>query len=393
MSDIFGHYSKISMERNIPSMILNTRKASDGQHNTPKKHKCTILYPKNDKSEWTDLSNTKNAIFLAGPCPRSNYRETDWREKIYDIFDSLEFHGTLINPTNDKYDATNKDELKIQTDWENEGMKRASAIIFWLDRSATHPGFTSNVEIGMWLGKKGVFVAMPPECTSNANRYIRIKLEEAGQKVYDSLEDVIQAVCADLNIGGRKFITSDTHFGQERTLTLSRRPFANVQEMDLEIISNWNKSVRMNDIVYHLGDFGDKAEYLNGLNFKEFHLVKGNYEYGDNPQNDTSYTLPVMAAMEGVYIYDTDELTIEDGGFTYTLRHKPIYGDTHEDDTKFYLFGHIHGRAQMKKNGFDVGVDTPYARYGLYNFELVNWIRNAIEKGYYDEQVYTPIAK
>ena len=32
------------------------------------------------------------------------------------------------------------------------------------------------------------------------------------------------------------------------------------------------------------------------------------------------------------------------------------------------------------RNGFDVG-GTPYARYSLYDFELVNWIRNAIEKG------------
>lgn len=100
-----------------------------------------------------------------------------------------------------------------------------------------------------------------------------------------------------------------------------------------------------------------------------------------------------MTSMEGVHIYDTDELTIEDGGFTYTLRHKPIYSDIPGDDAKFYLFGHIHGRAQMKRNGFDVGVDTPYAHYGLYDFELINWIRNAIEKEYYDDQVYTPIAR
>lgn len=386
MSNIFGTYSRITTDRK-PCRPLDRLKMTN-ESVSSKQHKCTILYPKNEKGEWTDLSNVKNAIFLAGPCPRSNYREADWREKIYDLFDALEFRGVLINPTNDKFDTYNSDELRLQTDWEHEGMKRASAIIFWMDRSNDHPGFTTNVEIGMWLGKKGVFAAMPPECTKNANRYIRIKLEEAGQKVYDSLEDVIQAVVADLNIGGRKFITSDTHFGQERTLTLSRRPFANVKEMDLEMISNWNKNVRMNDTVYHLGDFGDKAEYLNGLNFKEFHLVKGNYEYGENPQKDTTAILPIMAAMDGVHIYDTDELTIEDGGYTYTLRHKPIYNDSNEDNSKFYLFGHIHGRAQMKRNGFDVEADTPYARYGLYDFELVNWIRNAIEKGYYDEQVF-----
>lgn len=350
--------------------------------------KFTVVYPKNDNNTFTDLSNTKNAIFLAGPCPRENYKDEDWREKIYPIFEKLEFDGVIINPTNDHYDVNNADELKLQTEWEREGLMRASAIIFWLDRSDEHPGFTSNVEIGNWMGKKGVYVAMPPECTKNANRYIRTRLEAMSQKVYDSLEDVISAVVSDLKTGGRKFITSDTHFGQERTLTLSRRPFMNVKEMDLAMISNWNKTVRMNDTVYHLGDFGDDANYLNGLNFKEFHFVKGNYEYGESPKNDTSYILKDMEKMEGVHIYDTDELTIEDSGYEYILRHKPLEGNV-ADVSKFYLFGHIHGRCQMKKNGFDVGVDTPYAQFGLYNFEFVNWIRNAIDKGYYDENVYT----
>ena len=45
----------------------------------------------------------------------------------------------------------------------------------------------------------------------------------------------------------------------------------------------------------------------------------------------------------------------------------------------------------MKRNGFDAS--TPYARYSLYDFELVNWIRNAIEKGYYDEQVFADKCK
>lgn len=391
MSDIFGKYGRITMEHH-PCHPLDRFRIVHRPMNTPKEHKCTILYPKNDNGEFTDLSEIKNAIFLAGPCPRSNYGEEDWREKIYDIFDSLEFRGVLLNPTNDKYDANNADEFKLQTQWEYEGMKKASAIIFWLDRSDKHPGFTSNVEIGNWMGKKGVFVAMPADCTKHANRYIRTRLEQIGQKVYDTLEEVIQAVVADLNVGGRKFITSDTHFGQERTLTLSRRPFLNVKEMDLEMISNWNKTVRMNDTVYHLGDFGDSADYLKCLNFKEFNLVKGNYEYGENPNNDTSYILNDMQAMEGVTIYDTDALTIEDGGYEYVLRHKPMQ-DGSADDSKFYLFGHIHGRAQMKRNGFDVGVDTPYAKYGLYDFELVNWIRNAIEKGYYDDHVYTDKCK
>ena len=37
-----------------------------------------------------------------------------------------------------------------------------------------------------------------------------------------------------------KFFTSDTHFGQERALTLSMRPFDSVDEMDITIIKNIN---------------------------------------------------------------------------------------------------------------------------------------------------------
>ena len=73
--------------------------------------------------------------------------------------------------------------------------------------------------------------------------------------------------------------TSDTHFGSERTLELSKRPFKSVEEMDNTIISNWNKVVAPEDYVFHLGDFGDykRVKELNG----KIVLVKGNYENKD----------------------------------------------------------------------------------------------------------------
>ena len=62
------------------------------------------------------------------------------------------------------------------------------------------------------------------------------------------------------------YFTSDTHFGSQRTLELSKRPFANVGEMDFALMTNWNKTVSQEDVVYHLGDFGNynMAQYLNG---------------------------------------------------------------------------------------------------------------------------------
>mgnify|MGYP001387686297 CR=1 FL=1 len=50
------------------------------------------------------------------------------------------------------------------------------------------------------------------------------------------------------------WFTSDTHFGQQRTLELSRRPFKDVAEMDNTMVKNWNNLVSPKDTVYHLGD-------------------------------------------------------------------------------------------------------------------------------------------
>ena len=53
--------------------------------------------------------------------------------------------------------------------------------------------------------------------------------------------------------GTKLWFTSDTHFGSKRTLELSKRPFDTVEDMDSQIIENWNKAVGKNDTVIHLG--------------------------------------------------------------------------------------------------------------------------------------------
>jgi calcineurin-like phosphoesterase family protein len=67
------------------------------------------------------------------------------------------------------------------------------------------------------------------------------------------------------------YFTSDNHFGHKNIIEFCDRPFANVQEMDDEMIRRWNEVVRPKDRVYHLGDFtlsGRKqaAEYMSELN-------------------------------------------------------------------------------------------------------------------------------
>ena len=39
------------------------------------------------------------------------------------------------------------------------------------------------------------------------------------------------------------FFTADTHFGHENVIRFDNRPFASVEEMDAEMIRQWNNKV------------------------------------------------------------------------------------------------------------------------------------------------------
>ena len=352
-----------------------------------KKEGLKIIKPKTSKtSTFTKLDKIKNAIFLAGPCPREDYANNDWRTKAFEILENLCFDGYVITPTNDNYNADTKDELSMQTKWEYEAMHKASAIVMYLDRTDKNPGFTSNVEYGLYSKYPGMFVCIPEGVTKGANSYIKIVCEQKDIPVFSTLEDTLAAVVKDLDRGPQNWYLSDTHFNQERTMTLSRRPYKTVWEMDMDMISNWNKRIRKNDTVYHLGDFGENGKYLDCLNFKTLKFTKGNYERDGKSPN----VLKDMKGRKDVEIYDNDECKAESGEFKYTMRHEPISGNKVEKG-ETVLYGHIHGRQLVKQNGVDVGVDAH--RMCPCSQEEVDFFANCLAKGYYDEQVFADKCK
>lgn len=345
-----------------------------------------------DGEEFSPLTDMRNSIFLAGPCPRKDFSD-DWRFKAFEILEKIGFDGTVITPSNKNYKAmeerfsiSKEDALWKQTEWERSAMHLASAIVFWIPRDKAHPARTTNVEFGEWYTEPNIFVGWPQDAENN--EYLALKMKEQGAVPFHDLEQMLQAVDRRLNFEDSTFwFTSDTHFSQQRTLEFSRRPFVDTTEMDLRMFSNWNKRVTMNDTVVHAGDFCDIENIetllptiIGNLNFKKMHWVLGNYDrkVRDKIEKFVSNCDRDIVLHEKQYRFKT-------GTRSFVVVHEPNDFPIEAGTDDIILFGHIHGRSFAKRNGFDLGID--YHGYAPISLADVEWFANAMK--YWDENVFS----
>jgi len=116
------------------------------------------------------------------------------------------------------------------------------------------------------------------------------------------------------------FITSDTWFGRKEILKIANRDFKNVTQMNDELIKRWNKKVKKDDVVFHLGNFAwdpMSASYaLELLNGKIF-FITGNSDLALSE---------VVENFENCMIINADILDIELETYKYDLvvSHYPL---------------------------------------------------------------------
>jgi calcineurin-like phosphoesterase family protein len=89
----------------------------------------------------------------------------------------------------------------------------------------------------------------------------------------------------------KRFFISDTHFNDDR-LNLYGRDllFKTKEEVNYNIVNNWNKIVKPTDLVIHLGDIAmneDGLNLLNKCNGRKI-LIKGNYDESETSKFDIS---------------------------------------------------------------------------------------------------------
>jgi calcineurin-like phosphoesterase family protein len=125
---------------------------------------------------------------------------------------------------------------------------------------------------------------------------------------------------------------SDTHFGHKNILQYEKeaRPFSSIEEMNEVMIENWNRVVKKNDIVYHLGDFAfgrlniKIAERLNGKK----KLVMGNHD-----TYPTSDYLKYFDKLYGIVFYER-----------CILSHVPVHVGGLGNRWILNVHGHLHSK-------------------------------------------------
>ena len=135
-----------------------------------------------------------------------------------------------------------------------------------------------------------------------------------------------------------QYFIADTHFFHESVIHFSQRPYENIEEMNRQLIHNWNNKVQSDrDEVYILGDFlyrgtGVQAnEMLKQLRGKKY-LIKGNHEkYLKDKAFDAS-------AFEWVKDYHTFKYHKR----KFVLFHYPILEWDGFFKGSIHLYGHVH---------------------------------------------------
>ena len=144
------------------------------------------------------------------------------------------------------------------------------------------------------------------------------------------------------------FFTSDSHFGDHRTLNIWKRPFSGTAEMDALLIERWNAAVAPEDELWHLGDFARRPADVPGLLARlngVKHLVRGN--------NDPPATL---ATKGWASVQDYAEIELE--GRALVLCHYPFRTWNGQHKGAIDLHGHSHGRLKPLPRQADAGVDA-----------------------------------
>jgi calcineurin-like phosphoesterase family protein len=144
------------------------------------------------------------------------------------------------------------------------------------------------------------------------------------------------------------FFISDFHVGHENVIRFDGRPFENVGEMHEALISNWNRVVGDEDIVFYLGDLSMRChistvkwfvEQLNG----KIHFLMGNHDKYREIRNLGRFEkIWGDDDVQGAGKIQVRDETVKGGWQHIEMSHYPILSWNKHHHSAWHLHGHCH---------------------------------------------------
>lgn len=132
--------------------------------------------------------SSSQSIFLAGPSPREKHHP-NWRLDALQILEKKQFAGDAFIPLSRDVQLTQS--LEGQIEWELTYLDKASVIVFWVPRDLeTLPGFTTNVEFGMYVKSGKIVLGFPKEAPHM--RYLEHLAQINHVPTFYTLEETIE---------------------------------------------------------------------------------------------------------------------------------------------------------------------------------------------------------
>lgn len=170
-----------------------------------------------------------------------------------------------------------------------------------------------------------------------------------------------------------RWLTSDLHIGHANIVTYCDRPYADVDEMNADLVRRWNERVASGDVVYILGDLAlgkleESLAIVGTLNGTKI-LVPGNHDRMFRCQGTKWTNVCKRYISAGVDSIAGEQIELVIGGHQTLACHFPYAGDSkdgHEDRFADHrpkgngrlVHGHTHGKWRCNGNMVDVGVDA-----------------------------------
>jgi len=191
------------------------------------------------------------------------------------------------------------------------------------------------------------------------------------------------------------WFTADSHFGHPGILIYQperMNAFGCVENMDAEIIAQFNSVLRPNDELFHLGDFAWQASraghYRQRLNVRKLHIVRGNHDSSSLSKHCSTFSDMLCRKFKCE-------------GFKHPVKvhmlHYPMLSWDGLHHGGIHLYGHSHGRYEDEldkifpgRRSMDVGIDNIFRRFGMWRPISLDEVIELLGPGYENDRVPGP---